>query len=493
MSNERKTGFRTIANRNSHIKISTSHIAHNLRKFLTNKKYVMDEWPTWQYDISKGQYFKYQLRLSEVEIADPNTNVLDNKKLMAEFASEMNDLTVDVFNILTHLYITKDKDEDNFVEISTDDILFLRNIKSRKNSKSRLGTYKQELREKINRHIEILSKVYLEEGILNDYQYCRGKKRQFFKDERILIVEKIPKSYYWKIKLGEVLQYDLAKRICFLNFKVLTYNPHKEFLEKRLGNYFVRIARIRAKDDSYCDPITIKIIFNEIGIDYKRPERVRENFQNALDRLIKDKVIEKYESKDLERYERLYLYAEEFKGSISSNYNKQQYLNALECLLQIIENRHLGEYEEYINEDKDFLKQFENYKELKDYLKISNWLNYKIAIYPDPIIIKSFRGQINPLFKYNNKKSPKIYTNILIAINRLKKYKREKNLTLKQLSEETDISTYSLSRYLNNKNNFRYANLNKLKLFFKKNPVEDLMKKNMPDDSSYKSRNASIL
>jgi hypothetical protein len=103
----------------------------------------------------------------------------------------------------------------------------------------------------------------------------------------------------WRYRLGTWITPFLAnsnRQMAWLCQQALKYNPEKELLEKRLARYFLFHLRIYAAQTTQTIVRTIQTLFNELTLptDGRNPERTRQRFEKALDRLVKDHQIDEW-------------------------------------------------------------------------------------------------------------------------------------------------------------------------------------------------------
>lgn len=109
--------------------------------------------------------------------------------------------------------------------------------------------------------------------------------------------ERLPVA--WKVKAGDWLMEYLAgpRYTAWLCDQSLKYDPHNEVWEKRLSRYFIFFLRINAKHASSTLVRSIEELVdaNSLPLDQENPQRARNRFEKAMNRLLEDKQIDGWE------------------------------------------------------------------------------------------------------------------------------------------------------------------------------------------------------
>lgn len=100
----------------------------------------------------------------------------------------------------------------------------------------------------------------------------------------------------WRYRIGTWLEPFLSgpnRKIAWLCQQTLGYDPYHETWEKRLARYFMFHLRINAKSGATISRRIGTLLENlSLSIDERNPERTRRRFEQALDRLVSDGVID---------------------------------------------------------------------------------------------------------------------------------------------------------------------------------------------------------
>lgn len=116
------------------------------------------------------------------------------------------------------------------------------------------------------------------------------------------------KPHAWRIKPGAWLEKYVTERheVVFLAKKLFEYDPYREVWEKRLGRYFMFHLRINAKHGNSMIVRRVGLLLNDLSLpidDKKNPQRTRDRFEKAMNRLRDDGQINDWQYKDREQVE----------------------------------------------------------------------------------------------------------------------------------------------------------------------------------------------
>lgn len=280
---------------------------------------VSDEltWPSAPLVSSKGHHLG-QLQVSpDVNKVDPaimNQNELDVwQQTMVGYVSTMNDLTADVFDILTIEWLKNAKTPTDTIEIDVDDILRYRGIVPALSGQKRLGGYRPQQREAVAKQIQLLDHIWIEAereimvhengGKRLKKQKMKGRAVHLHLEYREQDEEGNTELLLIRARPGDIFSHTLfsnGRKTALLSKKALEYDVDKFAFEKRLTRYFSYLWRNRQKDGSYSDNIEVKRLLGAIRLQLneQRPMRTFERLENALNRLQRDEVIESWQFRE---------------------------------------------------------------------------------------------------------------------------------------------------------------------------------------------------
>lgn len=404
--------------------IDNSQLFYHTREQLSAGKEtfeVNDEltWPSSALISSKG-YHLGQLQISP-DVSSVDLSVLNQNQLemwqqsMLGYVSQMNDLTADVFDILTIEWLKNASTPTDTVEIDVDDILRYRGIVPALSGQKRLGGYRPQQREAIAKQIQILDHVWIEaereiplddNGIKRKKQKLKSRAVHLHLEYREQDEKGNTELLMIRARPGDIFSHTLftnGRQTALLSKKALEYDVDKFAYEKRLTRYLSYLWRNRQKNGTYTDSIEIKKLLDAIRLrlNKKRPGRTLERLEKALNRLQEDKVIESW-----------------------------QYC---EADLELIGKRGWGK----------------------------KMLNWKIEIEPPEIIVEHYTNKIQNPTDHQHEPSTENFAKTI------KETRKERSLNLSQAAEQMGINVGTLSRIENKKTTPRGSTKQKINQWLK--------------------------
>ncbi|PEL91433.1 hypothetical protein [Bacillus wiedmannii] len=258
------------------------------------------------------------LRLANIEEAARWNTLIDG------VMSNMDDLTADCLDTITIQWLNKVKSPDEFIDFSYEQVLDMCRIpKAKANG---IEYYRAEDKIKIAKRIAVLASIFIylndenEIVVLNDqaeigknYEVKREIiKRLFVLDSVVLWRDKKTNEYMGiescRIKPGSFLAsylYDSNSTTALLSKRALEYNSYRYKYHKRLIRYLTWQWRIRQMFSSLKRPYSIggdKGLLVVLGIKpNQKLNRIREKLESVLTDLEKEQVISHWEyTKDLD-------------------------------------------------------------------------------------------------------------------------------------------------------------------------------------------------
>ncbi|NKW97374.1 helix-turn-helix domain-containing protein [Bacillus toyonensis] len=258
------------------------------------------------------------LRLANIEEAARWNTLIDG------VMSSMDDLTADCLDTITIQWLNKVKSPDEFIDFSYEQVLDMCRIP--KGKANGIEYYRAEDKIKIAKRIAVLASIFIylndknEIVVLNDqaevgknYEVKREIiKRLFVLDSVVLWRDKKNNEYMGiescRIKPGSFLAsylYDSNSTTALLSKRALEYNGYRYKYHKRLIRYLTWQWRIRQMFSSLKRPYSIggdKGLLVALGIKpNQRLNRIREKLESILTDLEKEQVISHWEyTKDLD-------------------------------------------------------------------------------------------------------------------------------------------------------------------------------------------------
>ncbi|MCP9227875.1 AraC family transcriptional regulator [Bacillus mycoides] len=245
-----------------------------------------------------------------------NTNEAERWSILVDgVISNMDDLTADCLDTITIQWLNQAKSPDDFIDFSYENVLDMCNIP--KASANGIEYYRAEDKIKIAQRIAALASIFIylnddnEVVVLNDRAETGEQfemkreiiKRLFVLDSVVLWRDKNTNDYVGiescRIKPGSFLSmylYGSSSTTALLSKKALEYNSYRHKFHKRLIRYLSWQWRIRQQYSNLKRPYSIggeKGLLSVIGINIAkgRPHRIREQLENVLIDLEKEKVI----------------------------------------------------------------------------------------------------------------------------------------------------------------------------------------------------------
>ena len=273
----------------------------------TFKKNANDDW--FNTEIN-GSEVKGNLQLSP----DPNQltylNPNDLEQLqeqMEQLLVKMSDLTADVSDILSIQWLKGERtSKSGSIFLTIDDFLKYRGLKPKK-SRNRKAGYRDDQRSSISYHLNILKNLWVTIKELKVKEMVDGqiKRKTIAVDGPLIFLDARIRKIDDETGEEEIVGYEIrpglplarilydTNQVALLSQKALSYDHQKFKLEKRLTRYLSYLWRVRQQTNSYTKPISVKKILKQIKmeVNYQRPSRTRNRFEDTLDRLENDGVI----------------------------------------------------------------------------------------------------------------------------------------------------------------------------------------------------------
>ncbi|KEK21743.1 helix-turn-helix domain-containing protein [Bacillus gaemokensis] len=309
-------------NQEDYYEVNNSAVYYKLRDGIAKNQFEEDEKSkVLQYPIetksSNGvaqlsSHKDEDLRLTHIEEAARWNTLVD------DVMSNMDDLTADCLDAITIQWINEANSPDDFIDFSYEQVLEMCNIP--KTVVKNKEYYRAEDKIKIAKRIAALASIFIylnddnEVVVLNDRDDEGERlelkreviKRLFVLDSVVLWRHSVTNEYMGiescRIKPGSFLTnylYGSNNTTALLSKKALEYNSYRHKYHKRLIRYLTWQWRIRQMYSSLKKPYSIggdKGLLSVMDIPKEwKPNRIKEQLENVLMDLEKEKVISHWE------------------------------------------------------------------------------------------------------------------------------------------------------------------------------------------------------
>lgn len=230
---------------------------------------------------------------------------------MREYVMSLDDLTADVLDVISAIWLRQVAHPDAMALIHADDFLRLRGLKPHKGGSGWRGGYKEEARQDIAQRIDALRNTWIrvfEMDVTEEIPGPRGPRRKRAKwageSAAIVVSSRFGQAllgggvdpYIWRVRPGDVFARFLfgpGRQTALLSLKALEYDPYRQRWEKRLTRYLAWQWRTRQREATYLEPFTVQTLLLTIGeeIDVRNPIRTKNRLEKALTTLQDDQVI----------------------------------------------------------------------------------------------------------------------------------------------------------------------------------------------------------
>ena len=367
-------------------------------------------------------------------------------KLVDSTYNALDEWTADLFDLITYLWLTSEKNEEGYIEFHSNDALRLKQLQDPKDEEG-LVIRERDRFNIMKRVVTLLSMwVSLSEGELNteeDKEYdIQDFKRMFdIGTLRVAYDKKTGEAkgiYAVQLKPASILTPLInasSQMIGLLHIKVFQYSHKTQKEHKRLLRYLDRQWKMRIRLKSkMTQPFKISTLLKEmdIAIRYNWSQK-KDKLENVLDDFKADGVIKDWE------------YTESFDESLvgQRNWHKIWYSHSIIIYpTDIVITENQKGFSSYIKQDHKKLIEHVNH-ETQDSIKDSSpktpeFLDKK----PKPVAEEYFEQQS---FNFTQNE-------IVLSPEIMKKTMKVMNMSIRQTAQEIGIAHTTLSRYLRNEN-----------------------------------------
>ncbi|MCA1042005.1 hypothetical protein LCM00_21125 [Bacillus infantis] len=227
--------------------------------------------------------------------------------------SSLDEMTADLFDLITYLWMVSPKTNDGFIEFHSNDALRLRNVKKR-TSKGRELDFREEDRFNIMKRVAALSSIWVSLGeqkvkVINTAEIQDNELYKFKDFQKMFEIGKIRVAYDKKtgeakgiyavqVKPTSILTPYLVgpnQSIGILDLKVFQYSHFTQREQKRLARYLNFQWKIRTIKRSLQQPFKVSTLLKVMDISSRyNGVQIRDKFETILDELQKDEVIKNW-------------------------------------------------------------------------------------------------------------------------------------------------------------------------------------------------------
>ncbi|MFD9628376.1 helix-turn-helix domain-containing protein [Peribacillus muralis] len=235
------------------------------------------------------------------------------KNLTSQAITSMDDLTADIFDIVSILWMQQATHKDQMIHFHTDDALNLRRLQGRKEDVDGYQmSYRKKERDDIMKRLAALTTIWIriEKENLRFINEDQGDFEEIGQVQfnPLFLVDSVTVAYRGdnpigiyecSIRPGELLAnflYGSQRSSGLLALKTLEYHPIKQKYHKRLSRYLSWQWRIRQKSADYLrayhiggDKGLLKVM--DLDVNPRYGSRIREQFEEILDTLQQDGII----------------------------------------------------------------------------------------------------------------------------------------------------------------------------------------------------------
>ncbi|MBT2688348.1 hypothetical protein J7I93_09155 [Bacillus sp. ISL-47] len=231
-------------------------------------------------------------------------------ELIESTLNSLDEMTADLFDLITYLWMVTPKSSDGFIEFHSNDALRLRNLKKR-SANGRELDFREEDRFNIMKRVAALSSIWISLGehkvkVINTQEMHDNELYKFKDFQKMFEIGKVRVAYDKKtgeakgiyavqVKPTNILTPYLVgpnRSIGMLDLKVFQYSHYTQREQKRLTRYLNLQWKIRTIKRTLQQPFKVSTLLKVIDISARyNGVQVRDKFENILDELQKDDVI----------------------------------------------------------------------------------------------------------------------------------------------------------------------------------------------------------
>jgi hypothetical protein len=255
-----------------------------------------------------------ELRPQETQVSELSPDQQEMwLELIESTLSSLDEMTADLFDLITYLWMVTPKDGDGYIEFHSNDALRLRNLKKR-SSHGRQLDFREEDRFNIMKRVAALSSIWVSMGeqkikVINT-QDMKDKELYKFKDfQKMFEIGKMRVAYDKKtgeakgiyavqVKPTSILTPYLEgpnRSMGLLDLKIFQYSHFTQREQKRLTRYLNLQWKIRTVRRSLNQPFKVSTFLKVMDFSSRyNGVEIRDKFEGILDELQKDGVLKSW-------------------------------------------------------------------------------------------------------------------------------------------------------------------------------------------------------
>lgn len=256
---------------------------------------------------------KAELRLDTIDLpkGDEATLWLN---LVQSTINAFDELTADLLDIISHMWLVQEKDEDGYINFHSDEVLKLRH----ENIADKPLVIRERDRFKIMKRVAALSSIWLsmrEDKVKvvdratikdnEDYDFTTFHRMFDINSVKVAYDKKTgePKGIYeLKVKPAPILRsyFDATLQTFVpIDLKIIQYSYNNQRELKRLGRYLSYQWKVRTLSRTLNQAFKIKTLLDAIDFPSSyNGVAIRERLEHTLEELVKDKIIEDWYYKE---------------------------------------------------------------------------------------------------------------------------------------------------------------------------------------------------
>ncbi|MEC2054206.1 hypothetical protein I6J18_00045 (plasmid) [Peribacillus psychrosaccharolyticus] len=415
-----------------------------------------------------------ELRPSELHVVETDQQNLW-LELIESTLNSLDEMTADLFDLITYLWMVSPKSPDGFIEFHSNDALRLRNMKKRSVHGRELD-FREEDRFNIMKRVAALSSIWVSLGDQqvkvvdaidlqdNDLYAFKDFQRMFEIGKMRIAYDKKsgePKGIYAvQVKPSPILTPYLDgshRSLGILDLQVFQYNHFTQREHKRLTRYLNVQWKIRTIKNNLQQPFKVSTLLKVMDFSARyNGIQVRDKFESVLDQLQADSVIKSWHYNEVIDEERV------GKKGWFTNYWVKINVTVLPTEGVVKENQKKITPDPKTLLNEKILVHMNHVQTQPIPNTEQTMLNHTDGIYNELAatidqLIPETSNSIQQAFDFTQQ------TEVVLSPETMKKTMDDLNMSIRKTAEEIGIAHTTLSRYLK-KENKRQNNKNDIKM-----------------------------